>query len=359
MSAVRATMRAAMLRAPGEVEVVELPVPRPGPGEVVVRVRACGICGSDLMDWYVSRRVPFVFGHEVAGEIASVGPDVEGFGVGDPVFVHHHAPCGTCAACRRGDEVHCTVWRTTHLDPGGMAEYVRVPGAIVRAEVLRLPPGVGFDDAALVEPVACAVKALRRAAAVLGGLRGSQDAPGAALGGLQVLVLGLGFSGQVLGTLARELGAERLLAADPVPARRARARRWADTVFDPVAEDLADVARADGVDLAVVATSSAQALEAAASAVRPGGVILLYAPLPPGVLLPLPAHDVFFREVTVVPSYSAGTRDTREALAYITRGVIRAAQFVTHRFPLERAGEAYRTARAGGPAIKVIVEGIG
>lgn len=349
-------MRAAVLRAPGEVEVVEMPVPRPGPGEAVVRVRACGICGSDLMDWYVARRVPFVFGHEVAGEIASLGPGVEAFRVGDPVFVHHHAPCGTCAACRRGDEVHCSMWRTTHLDPGGMAEYVRVPEAILRTDVLRLPPGVGFDDAALVEPVACAVKALRRAAAVLGGLGGSQDAGGRALVGLQVLVLGLGFSGQVLGTLARELGAERILGADPAPARRVRAQRWADAVFDPTAEEPRNVVQTEGADLAVVATSSAQALETAASVVRPGGAVLVYAPLPPGVLLPLSAHDVFFREVTIVPSYSAGTKDTREALWWIARGVIRAAVFVTHRFPLGEAARAYRTARAGGAALKVIVE---
>lgn len=356
MSGFAARMRAAVLRAPGEVELTELPTPRPGPGEAVVRVRACGICGSDLMDWYVARRVPFVFGHELAGEIAALGPGTEGFRIGDPVFVHHHAPCGTCAACRRGDEVHCAVWRTTHLDPGGMAEYVRVPAPNLRVDVLRLPPGVGFDDAALVEPVACAVKALRRAASVLAGLRAPQPhgASRTDLTGARVLVLGLGFGGQVLGTLARALGAEELVGADPVPARRERARRWADAVFDPTAER--PPASRDGVDLAVVAAASPQAFGTAASAVRPGGVLLLYAPLAPGETVPVSAHDLFFRELTLVPSYSAGPRDTREALGWIARGTIRAREFVTHRFPLERADEAYRTARAGGAALKVLVE---
>jgi L-iditol 2-dehydrogenase len=352
VSPLPATMQAAVLRAPSQVALEELPAPCPGPGEVVVRVRACGICGSDLMDWYVACRIPFVFGHELSGEIAAVGEGVEGWQVGDRVFVHHHAPCGNCAACHRGDEVHCTVWRASRLEPGGMAEYVRVPPGILQRDTLRLPPGMGFDDAALIEPVACAVKALRRAEGLLRAL----DARGQGLQGTRVLVLGAGFSGQVLGKLARQMGARELLAVDPVPARRDQATRWADAVVDPAVEDPAEATRPEGVDLAVVAAASPQAVATAVRAVRSGGAVLLYAPLPPESLLPADPYEVFFREITLLPSYSAGPRDTREALRWILRGVIRAAELVTHRFPLHQAPEAYRTAQAGGPALKVLVE---
>ncbi|MDR7570179.1 MAG: alcohol dehydrogenase catalytic domain-containing protein, partial [Armatimonadota bacterium] len=326
MNPLPATMKAAVLRAPGQVALEDLPAPRPGPGEAVVRVRACGICGSDLMEWYVAPRIPFVFGHELSGEIAALGEGVTGWRVGEAVFVHHHAPCGACAACHRGDEVHCTAWRASRIEPGGMAEYVRVPPEILQRDTLRLPPGVGFDDAALIEPVACAVKALRRAEGLLRGL----GAQGQGLRGTRILVLGAGFSGQVLGKLARRLGARELLAADPAPERRERARGWADAVSEPEAIETA------GVDLAVVAAASPDAWATAARAVRPGGAILLYAPLPPGSPLPLDPHALFFREVTLLPSYSAGPRDTREALRWISTGVIRAAEFVTHRFPLRQ-----------------------
>ncbi|MDR5710512.1 MAG: alcohol dehydrogenase catalytic domain-containing protein [Armatimonadota bacterium] len=346
MSPLPATMKAAVLRAPDEVELKELPTPLPGRGEVVIRVRACGICGSDLMDWYVAPRTPFVFGHELSGEIAAVGEGVTGWRVGDPVFVHHHAPCGDCEACLRGDEVHCATWRASRLDPGGMAEYVRVPPGILDHDTLLLPPEVGFDDAALTEPVACAVKALRRADRLLRGL----DARGQGLAGARVLLLGVGFSGQILGTLARRLGVRELLAADPSSERRERARRWADEVLEP------EVVPSQEVDLTVVAAASATAVASAVRAVRPGGVILLYAPLPPGVPPPADVHDLFFREITLLASYSAGPRDTREALRWITDGEIRATEFITHRFPLHQVQEAYRTARAGGSALKVLVE---
>lgn len=370
MDALPRTMRAALLRAPGRVELVELPVPALGPGEALVRVRACSICGSDLMDWYVSAKAPFVFGHELAGEIAAVGPGVEGWRPGDRVFVHHHAPCGTCPACARGDDVHCPAWRSSRLDPGGMAEFVRVPAGNLARDTLRLPPALDFEDGALVEPVACAVKALRRAAAVLGALAGqAARRPGGApahgvpdwaapLAGARVLVLGLGFNGQVLGRLARALGAGAVIGSDPVADRRQRAEAWADAVVDPAAGDVAAAARArggEGADLALVTAPSREALAAGAAAARPGGVVLAYAPTPPGTPLALALHDLFFREVTLVTSYSAGPRDTREALALMAGGVLRVRDLISHRLPLDRADEAYRLAGEPGRSLKVVV----
>ncbi|MBX6378779.1 MAG: alcohol dehydrogenase catalytic domain-containing protein, partial [Clostridia bacterium] len=162
-------------------------------------MRACGLCSSDVLGWYVARKAPLVLGHEPAGVVAAVGKAVRGFRPGDRVFVHHHAPCFRCRTCRRGAYVHCPAWRRSRLDPGGMAEYFRVPGHNL-ADTLLLPDGLSFADGALVEPVACCVKALRRAR-----LR-----PGDT-----VLVVGLGFMGQVLARLARAFGAGRVVGAGP------------------------------------------------------------------------------------------------------------------------------------------------
>ena len=373
-------MRVARLDARGRVEVAWMPVPRPGPGEALVRLRACGICSSDLLDWYVAekaRQGPFVFGHEPAGEIVALGPGTTpppGLGVGSRVFVHHHAPCMGCAACRRGDYVHCPVWRRAGLIPGGMAEYAVVAPQVLQHDTLPLPDDAGWEVGVLVEPVACAVHALRRAA----------FRPGS-----RVLVIGAGFMGQVLGLVARAWGAVERAVVDRLPGRLAwAARRWATLVIDvgdggagssapgtappgtvpwlrapadPAAAEPAGVARVlqerwgEGADLVLVSPAGEEPLRLGIAAARPGGTVVMFAPTAPGRDPAIPGHDVFFREIRLVPSYSAGPDDTRDALALLAAGLIPAAELVTHRYPLEQVGTAYR--RVKDPdALKVVVE---
>lgn len=396
-------MRAALLDAHGQVQVVQLPVPEPGPGEALVRIRACGICSSDLLDWYVAGKAqegPFVFGHEPAGEIVAFGPGAKpppGVAVGSRVFVHHHAPCMTCAACRRGDFVHCPVWRRQGLRPGGMAEYAVVSPEVLRVDTLPLPAGMGWAEGVLVEPVACAVRALRRA-----GFRA----------GWRVVVLGVGFMGQVLGLLARAWGAAGLLAIDRVSYRLRWAERyWADGVIDtgaggapargspgsrgagaaaaedePVppaggtrrggvavagtpraaggavddmAAELAGAVRErwdTGADLVMVTPAGEEPLRLGIACCRDGGTVLMFAPVPPGVPLGLPGYQLFFREIRLIPSYSAGPVDTRDALAFIETGRLPVDALVTHRFPLAQAREAYQQVKRAEETLKVIVE---
>src|SRR6266508_1144066 len=218
-------MKAVRIEADGSVSVVEAPVPAIGRGEALMRTRASGICGSDLIDWYVAKKAGQVIGHEVAGEIAEVGAGVTSFSAGDRVAPHHHAPCLECDECRVGRFVHCAAWRSSRLEPGGMAEFVRIPAGNLTRDTLKIPETMSFEEASFIEPLATVVKAFRR---------------GRFRAGRSLLVVGLGTAGQLALRLGRALGASRIVGADRVASRLARAKEsGADDVFDVDGETLA------------------------------------------------------------------------------------------------------------------------
>lgn len=329
----------------GDIRLEEEPVPRPAAGEALVRTRASGICTGDLMGWYLRRKAPLVFGHEVSGEIEQVGEGVADFRRGDRVFVHHHAPCLTCRACRRGEFVQCPEWRRSRIVPGGMADFFLVPAGNLARDTLRLPDAVGFDAAALIEPTACVVKSLRRA-----GLRGGE----------RVFVIGLGIMGQLHVALAREFGAAEVLGADLEPWRCARALEvGADAVFDAsrgdVAAELRERTSGEMADVVVVGPGSIAAIETGLRSVAPGGRVVLFTTTKPEESLPLSVHDLYFREVSLVPSYSCGPDDTREALQHIAAGRVPCHLLVTHRFRLEQIVDAYRVASNPRGTLKTMI----
>ncbi|MCC6763713.1 MAG: alcohol dehydrogenase catalytic domain-containing protein [Deltaproteobacteria bacterium] len=338
------TMRAARLDRDLSVDVTEMDVPPLGSGEILVRTRACGICTGDIMGWYMQRKAPLVFGHEPAGEVAAVAPDVVDFRPGERVFVHHHAPCMTCRLCARGEYVQCLAWRSGKLVPGGMAEYFAVPAGQVSADTLRLPAHVTFADAALIEPLACTVKSIRRAA-----LRGGE----------RVVVIGLGIMGQLHVVLARHARAAQVIGLDRVPFRLDRARELgAHAVVhvderDPV-EAVGELTGGDMADAVIIGPGSVEAMELGIRLAGRGATAVFFTAGRPDDRLAIVPHDLYFREIRLVPSYSCGPNDTREALDLIERGVVRRAQVVTHEFPLEQVAEAYRTA-AMTSALKTIV----
>lgn len=328
-----------------DVRIEEDPLPEIGPREALVRMRACGICSGDVVAWYIRKKAPLVFGHEPAGEIAAVGSEVSDWRVGQRVFVHHHAPCLECRACRRGEYVQCPVWKQTNLRPGGMAEYFVVPEVNLRHDTLALPENVSFEDAALIEPTACVVKSLRRA----GEVRGAT-----------VLVIGLGVMGQLHVLLARAGGAARVLAADLVEARcRHAAGLGADEVIDASKSDLVEAVLAatggEGAEIVIAGPATIQALELGLGCVARGGTVVQFMGTQPGAKLELDTFDYYFREIRLVPSYSCGPEDTREALRLIASGAIGAGHVVTHRFALDDAAEAYRHAATDTSAIKTLV----
>ncbi|MEO6327026.1 MAG: alcohol dehydrogenase catalytic domain-containing protein [Thermoanaerobaculia bacterium] len=339
-------MKAVQVRSLDDIALIELPVPEPGEGEILVRMKAVGLCGSDVSPWYVATKAPAVLGHETAGIVERVGTGDCAFAPGDRVFVHHHAPCGTCRFCLRGDSVMCADWKPTRLHPGGLAEFVRVEKASVLRDTLKLPPEVGFDDAVLIEPVACGIKAVDR---------------GEVAKGDTAAVLGLGSNGILLGELCRHAGAAFLVGSDPDPSRRKLAEGFGfDLVLDPAACDVGAAIReatgSAGADAVFVIPTLPAAATSAIAAAGPAGRVVFYSPIAPQMRWEIAPHDAYFRDLTIRFSYSCGPAETRRALALIARGVIRAERLITHRLPLAQAAEGFRLAAAGGSVLKVLIE---
>ncbi len=327
-----------------DVRIEEADRPQVGPGEALVRTSACGICSGDVVPWYIRRKAPLVFGHEPVGQIVEVGAGVTDFKPGDRVFVHHHAPCFDCPLCRRGEYVQCPTWKKSQIDPGGMAEFFRVPATNLK-DTLILPDDVGDEDGALVEPLACVVKSLKRAGEV-------RDR--------SILIIGLGVMGQLHVVLAKHYGARRVLAADLEESRCEHARGLgADLVINATDEDLVQaVERAtggDGVEVVIVGPATVPAIEQGMECASRGGTVVQFMGTPPEERLSLSTFDYYFRELRLIPSYSCGPDDTRSALELIANGAVRAGQVVTHRFPLAEASAAYAVAANDRRAIKTLV----
>jgi len=315
--------------------VEDVPVPEAGPGEIVVAMRACGLCGSDLekiRGTYTA--APPVIGHEAVGVVAEVGEGVEGIRKGMRVFPHHHVPCGRCAACRGGSPTMCAHYRATNLEPGGFAESFRVPRwNVEHGGVLRLPPSLDFERGSFIEPLACAIRAIDR------GQRRPES----------TLVLGAGPMGLLAIQLLRLRGAAAVHASEvsPVRAEMARGLR-AGAVWNPTTDDVVARTRKEtgglGVDMAVVATGNVRAIEQALRAVRSGGTVVLLGVPEAGARLDVDPSEFVTREVSLVPSNAATERETRKALDLIVRKKVDVAPLVTHRFPLASFREAVRVA---------------
>jgi L-iditol 2-dehydrogenase len=328
-----------------DVRIEDIPIPSVGPRDALVRMRACGICSGDVVSWYIRKKAPLVFGHEPVGEIVELGREVRDWRPGQRVFVHHHAPCLSCRACRRGEFVQCETWRRTHIVPGGMAEYFLVPAINLAVDTLPLPDTVGDEDGALIEPAACVVKSLRRAGTVANA---------------SVLVIGLGVMGQLHVLLARHMGARQILATDLIASRCAHARALgADAVIDAGTADVRQQVLAatdgEGAEIVIVGPASVDAIETGLACAARGGTVVQFMGTEPEARLSLSTFDFYFRELRLIPSYSCGPLETRAALELVAKGVLRGSHVVTHRFDLLDAAEAYRVAAQDKSAIKTLV----
>jgi L-iditol 2-dehydrogenase len=338
-------MRVVEYHSNDDVRIVEMPVPEIGPGELLVQLHACGLCASDVMEWYMRPRAPLYPGHEPVGVVVAVGEGVEQFAPGQRVFFHHHVPCMVCHFCQRGSFSQCATFRRTRLDPGGLAEYVRVPALNVQLDVLPLPDDLSFEAATLIEPLGCCVRGIERAMMQAGD---------------SVLILGAGSNGQMLAQLARLRGALRVIIVDPIAYRRQRALEvGADVALDPDAAPLLEQVYAvnDGrrPDIVVVTPSKIAAMQQGIDLVSPGGTVLLYAPPAPTEKLSVTPNHLFFQEITLRTSYSAGPYETRQALELLRSGRIRAETVITHRFALHDAARAFSLVARPGDALKAII----
>jgi len=342
-------MKYGHLAGPGQIVLTDRPTPTAGPGEVVVSLAACGVCGTDLEKLRGNYQTAGLIGHEPAGRVAQVGVGVAGLKVGDRVFVHHHVPCYACEVCARGDYTFCPTYSKTNIDPGGFAESFRVPaGNVARKAILPLADSVDWDAGALLEPAGCALSAIRRV-----GLPDQASA----------FVLGLGPVGLLYARLLRSLGAAWVGGSEVSPLRRAAAERGGiDVTVDPRAPGAvrAAVDRATGgrgVDLAVVAVGHPAVVREATTLVRRGGTVNLFGLPEAGSRLDADLQDLYLRGVRLIPSYATTEPDILEVHRRVVSGDLRISDLVSHRIPLDQIDEAFRLAGRPDEAVKVTVTG--
>jgi L-iditol 2-dehydrogenase len=345
-------MKVAKLYSFNDIRIEDIPVPRIGPSDALIKTKACGICSGDTMPWYIEKKAPLVLGHEPAGEIVELGSSLHNsnipLSIGDRVFVHHHAPCLNskfCKYCKRGDYVQCNTWRNTKIIPGGISEYILIPETNLRNDTLKLSDNVSFEDATLVEPTACVVKSLKRANIKKGDT---------------ILIIGLGIMGQIHVLLAREFGAEKIIGADMVPFRLNKALEFgADYVIDVSKENLTekikDLTQGIMSDIVIVGPNSAEAMRQGMQAVSAGGTVVFFTPAKPGEILYIDPNYLYFRDITIVTSYSCGHVDTNEAMNFIQKGIITADKLVTHRFTIDETEKAYRLTVEARNSLKCVI----
>jgi len=337
-------MRVAMYYNNRDVRWEEMPVPQIGPDEILVKTIASGICGSDVLEWYRLQKAPLVLGHEMAGEIVALGDKVRGYKKGDPVFVSHHVPCNTCHYCLSDHHTACETLHTTNYDPGGFAEFIRVPPINVDRGVFILPQGVSFEEGVFIEPLACVVRGQR-----LAGLQAGQT----------VLILGGGVSGLLHMSLARATGAGRVIVTDINGYRLEMAKQLgADVTLyakDDIPSRLRSINGGRLADLVIVCTGAPAAFAQAMNAVDRGGTILCFATTEPGITLPIPINDFWRNEIKLLPSYGNSPKDAVIAIELIRSGRVAVRPMITHRLPLSEAGDGFALVAGGGESMKVII----
>ncbi len=338
-------MKVANLYSFNDIRIEDIPIPDVGPKEALLKTKASGICSGDVMSWYIEKKAPLVLGHEPSGEIVKVGNEVTSFKPGDRVFTHHHAPCFTCKYCKRDDYVQCDTWKKTKIIPGGISEYILIPEINLENDTLNLTDGLSYEDGTFIEPLACVIKGLKRAKVMNGDI---------------VLVIGLGFMGILNGIVARRYGAGRLIGADKVPYRLNRAMELGfDDVIDvskiTVNEALKEITGGSMAELVIVCPNSVDAMKDGISSIGPGGTVLMFAPIKPDERLTINPNELYFKDISIVTSYSCGPTDTADALDLLKEGTVRAEKLVTHRFPIEKTAEAFRLTAEARDSLKSVI----
>jgi len=338
-------MKTAVYYSQQDIRLEEMPIPEIGEDEVLVEMKACGICGSDLMDWYLKSRAPLVLGHEPAGIITRKGSKVKGFSVGDRVFVHHHVACLKCHYCINGDYTLCEQFHKTNIEPGGFAEYFKAAALNLQIDTLEIPENVSFEEATFIEPIGCCLRALKKCKIQAGD---------------SVAIIGAGTTGIIHIALSKIFGAAETIVSDLIDYRLNVAKKFgADVTVNQENEDLTEVVRAEtdrrGVDLAIVTAPNLEAYKTGINVCRKGGKLCVFAPIQPGKYLQLSLKELFFSEIQMIPSYSTSHLETRTALELIKSGRINVKELITHRFRLVDAVKAFETALENKESLKVMV----
>ena len=339
-------MKAGMYYNNNDVRVEELPIPEIGDHDILLKVMACGICGSDIMEWYRVKRAPLVLGHELSGEVVKVGKDVKKFKIGDRVFSTHHVPCGSCRYCVTGHETVCSEFHTkNNFQPGGFSEYLKIFGRSVDTGTFILPDNITYEQGTFIEPLGTAIRGLRTA-----DLK-SHDT---------LLVLGSGTAGILIIKLACALEVPTIIATDINDFRLELARRFgADHVIKANADLAGFVREVNGgrlADKVIICNSSLASSQQAFQCVDKGGTIVFFAVPKPGETLAVDFNSYWRDDISIKTSYGAAPADNIKAMGMIKDKDIRVDDMITHRFSLTEIGKGFQTASGGSDSLKVIIE---
>jgi L-iditol 2-dehydrogenase len=334
-------MKVSMWYNNNDIRLEEIPTPSPGQGEMLVKVISCGICGSDIVEWYRLPRAPLVQGHEVGVEVVETGEGVNKYKKGDRLFIAPKVPCLKCRYCLKGHYPQCNEIKDRL--PGGFAEYILVPKELVNNGCYLLPDNVSYDQATFIEPLACVVRAQR-----LASLEAGQT----------VLVLGSGMSGLLHIKLAKYKKC-KVVATDINKRRLELAKSFgAVHVADAASNVLQELISANGrkADAVIVTTSAMSAFKQAWETVDMGGVVVLFAVPGPDKDVIIPINDFWRKEIRILTSYYCGPPDIEDALDLISKGDIKVVDLITHRLPLKDTAKGFKMLLDGSESLKIIIK---
>ncbi|MHB1703427.1 MAG: alcohol dehydrogenase catalytic domain-containing protein [bacterium] len=338
-------MKCALYYSNKDIRIIEKDIPKINDDEVLLKVAASGICGSDVIEWYRKDKVPLVLGHEVTGVIAEVGKKVKKYKKGDRICAAHHVPCNTCKYCLSGHQTVCETLRTTNFDPGGFSEYLRLPKINVENGIYLLPDSVSFEEGTFTEPLACVVRGQR-----LAGVKPADTA----------IVFGSGLSGLLHISLLRATGASKIIAVDINEKRLEYAKKFgADYIFNAnnfAPEVIKDINEGFLSDIVILSTGADSAILQGLKSVRRGGTVLFFGAANDGAKLPLSINEIFWRsEVALLSSYAGSILDHKTALELIRSGRINVKDMITNRFPIEDIVKGFELTAQAQDSLKVII----
>lgn len=338
-------MRVAMYYTNNDVRIEDMPIPEITDDELLVKVKASGICGSDVMEWYRIKKAPKVLGHEIAGDIVKVGKNVKEYKVGDRIFVSHHVPCNECELCINDKHTQCDTLHSTNFDPGGFAEFLRVPKINVDRGVFILPKEVSYEEGAFIEPLACVVRGLK-----IAEMKSGQT----------VLVIGSGISGLLQIKLLKAKGAGRIISTDINEYRLKIAKKLGADVVINAKEDVAEKVKKhnDGklADLVIICAGSPAAVKQGLQAVGTGGTVLFFALTEPGLEVPFPLFDLWYKGVKMVSTYAGAPEEIKETIELLKTKKIDVSDMITHKLPLSETGKGFKLVAEAKNSIKIIIE---
>ena len=338
-------MKVAMYYNNNDVRIEEMPVPEISDKELLVRVEASGICGSDVMEWYRVKKAPLVLGHEISGVIVKTGKNVKTFKTGDRVFVTHHVPCNECEYCKRGQHTLCRTLHSTRFYPGGFSQYLRVPEINVKTGTFKLPDEISFDEGTFIEPLACVIRGFR-----IAGFKPHRV----------FLIIGSGIAGLLNIKMAKNLSAEKIFATDINKFRLDFAKKTGADVAIHAKENINNVIReynnGELPDYVILCTGAPTAVTQALNSVAPGGTILFFAPTEPGVEIPFPLFDLWNKQISMFSTYAGAPDDIKEAIKLLKSKKIKVTDMITHKLPMDKTPEGFKLVAEAKKSIKVIIE---